>query len=161
MNSVPRVHGRLAAMVGILAASAVLVLNIGFSRPHPAVTHQTTPIRTLSAHMIQPLPLPSSVPVPVAGQPGNYYITCYSTDMTPACESAISFQPSEVGSTIQTVMTYTIFLCARPACNYRHFAPPSGGRPGGRQWPRAAWRRPHPWVAGYQWPGRLIASHQR
>jgi hypothetical protein len=117
-----RSAGHYLALAG--AAVVVLVLLVNFS--FPAKTHirsgsAATPRSARASSTIQPIPGPFASPQPVAGHPGEYYVTCYSSDMTPACRSAIRVQVLQPGGTTEDVFHSATFICAAPKCNYKAF----------------------------------------
>lgn len=117
-----RSAGHYLALAG--AAVVVLVLLVNFS--FPAATHirsgsAATTRSARASYTIQPIPGPFASPEPVAGHSGEHYVTCYSSDMTPACRSAVRVQVLQPGGTTQDVFHSMTFICAATRCNYKAF----------------------------------------
>ena len=119
-----RTDRHLAKLVAGAAVFGVLSLGISMtaaSATGAGLTHSPT------GYAIQPPPGPFKLPTPAPS--GGYYVSCFGANLSPACQQALSFEPSATSITLQDKMVQMTFLCRAPECNYVSFEPPNSLRP--------------------------------
>jgi hypothetical protein len=75
--------------VSFISAAAVLGASVPASAASGPISASasSSPSSPVS-YTPQPTPTPSAIPSPIAGLPGDYYVTCFASNMTPACQNA-------------------------------------------------------------------------